>query len=141
MYFLLTACNVLSTSDLTVLINGSQVMAPFTPFLCELMYQNLRRAQPSAPTSVHWCDFPELPVVQVRQNSYMICYLAVDCSFIEQLLLDGSLVNNASVQHEFLTGSSSKMYACGVACIHCLLFPMKSLMLMPPQTCSNNRNL
>lgn len=37
-----------------------QVMAPFTPFFTEMMYQNLRRClPPSAPQSVHWCDFPE----------------------------------------------------------------------------------
>ncbi len=34
-------------------------MAPFTPFLTESMYQNLRSALPAgAPESVHWCDFP-----------------------------------------------------------------------------------
>lgn len=43
----------------------SQVMAPFTPFLCELMYQNLRRVLPAAPQSVHWCDFPEMQPAQV----------------------------------------------------------------------------
>jgi hypothetical protein len=45
-----------------------QVMAPFTPFFCEAMYQNLRRALPDeAPQSVHWCDFPQVPAAQVRQ--------------------------------------------------------------------------
>ena len=41
-------------------------MAPFTPFICELMYQNLRRALPDAPESVHWCDYPQPPSAQVR---------------------------------------------------------------------------
>ena len=36
-----------------------QVMAPFTPFLTEHMYQNLRRCQPGTPESVHFCDLPE----------------------------------------------------------------------------------
>ncbi len=41
-------------------------MAPFTPFFCETMYQNLRRALPQdAPQSVHWCDFPEAAQEQV----------------------------------------------------------------------------
>lgn len=41
-------------------------MAPFTPFFCETMYQNLRRALPEdAPQSVHWCDFPEAAQEQV----------------------------------------------------------------------------
>lgn len=34
-------------------------MSPFTPFLTEAMYQNLRKCLPAdAPASVHWCDFP-----------------------------------------------------------------------------------
>ena len=45
----------------------AQVMAPFTPFFCEALYQNLRRAlPPDAPRSVHWCDFPEAAAAQVR---------------------------------------------------------------------------
>ena len=44
-----------------------QVMAPFTPFFCESLYQNLRRAlPPNAPQSVHWCDFPEAAAAQVQ---------------------------------------------------------------------------
>ena len=43
-----------------------QVMAPFTPFFCESLYQNLRRALPEdAPKSVHWCDFPAAAKEQV----------------------------------------------------------------------------
>eukprot|EP00891_Asterochloris_glomerata_P009063 jgi/Astpho2/9063/e_gw1.00133.6.1_t len=43
-----------------VLLKVCKVMAPFTPFFTEMMYQNLRRClPPSAPQSVHWCDFPE----------------------------------------------------------------------------------
>ncbi|KAG2485316.1 hypothetical protein HYH03_015989 [Edaphochlamys debaryana] len=42
-----------------VLLDVCKVMAPFTPFLTEAMYQNLRAAlPPGAPESVHWCDFP-----------------------------------------------------------------------------------
>lgn len=40
-------------------------MAPFTPFICELMYQNLRQALPGTPQSVHWCDFPAALPAQV----------------------------------------------------------------------------
>ena len=44
-----------------------QAMAPFTPFFCEMMYQNLRRALPAgAPESVHWCSFPEAEAAQAR---------------------------------------------------------------------------
>ncbi len=38
------------------------LMAPFTPFFTESMYQNLRRADAAAsPASVHFCDFPAAP--------------------------------------------------------------------------------
>ena len=46
----------------------AQVMAPFTPFFCESLYQNLRQALPEdAPQSVHWCDFPSAAAEQVRR--------------------------------------------------------------------------
>jgi len=42
------------------------VLAPFVPFLTERMYQDLVRAmEPSAPDSVHLCDFPEPESVRV----------------------------------------------------------------------------
>jgi isoleucyl-tRNA synthetase len=42
-----------------VLIILCKVMAPFTPFFTEKMYQNLKRAMRDQPDSLHWCDFPE----------------------------------------------------------------------------------
>ncbi|PNW71377.1 hypothetical protein CHLRE_16g651750v5 [Chlamydomonas reinhardtii] len=48
-----------------VLLDVCKVMAPFTPFLTESMYQNLRTALPAgAPESVHWCDFPATRAAQ-----------------------------------------------------------------------------
>jgi len=45
-------------------------MAPFTPFFCETLYRNLRRALlPGAPESVHWCDFPEAAAAQARPRT------------------------------------------------------------------------
>uniref|UniRef100_A0A7R9VFZ8 isoleucine--tRNA ligase n=1 Tax=Chlamydomonas euryale TaxID=1486919 RepID=A0A7R9VFZ8_9CHLO len=45
-----------------VLLSVCKVMAPFTPFLTEKMYLNLRRCLPeddaAAPPSVHFCAFP-----------------------------------------------------------------------------------
>ncbi|MFN8664973.1 MAG: isoleucine--tRNA ligase [Thermomicrobiales bacterium] len=42
-----------------VLTTLAQVLAPFTPFLSEVMYQNLvRSVNPDAPESVHLTDFP-----------------------------------------------------------------------------------
>jgi isoleucyl-tRNA synthetase len=40
-----------------VLVSLCQVLAPFTPFLSEAIYQNLRRE--GDPESVHLCDWPE----------------------------------------------------------------------------------
>jgi isoleucyl-tRNA synthetase len=56
-----------------VLLLMTKVMAPFTPFICEVMYQNLRKClltqqqqqqQQEVPESVHFCDMPA--VEQVR---------------------------------------------------------------------------
>ena len=45
----------------SVLTTFSKVLAPFMPFLTEEVYQRLVRAiDPSAPASVHWCDYPRL---------------------------------------------------------------------------------
>lgn len=43
-----------------VLLTLCKVMAPFTPFFVENLYQNLIKALPegSHPASVHWCEFP-----------------------------------------------------------------------------------
>ena len=43
-----------------VLLTLCKAMAPFTPFFCETMFRNLRRAAPpgALPESVHFCDFP-----------------------------------------------------------------------------------
>ena len=42
-----------------VLVTLSKLLAPFTPFLAESMYQNLvHSVDQSAPESVHFCDFP-----------------------------------------------------------------------------------
>ena len=40
-----------------VLLRLCQIAAPFTPFIAETIYQNLRL--PGQPESVHLCDFPE----------------------------------------------------------------------------------
>ncbi|KAI7845602.1 hypothetical protein COHA_000889 [Chlorella ohadii] len=48
-----------------VLLTVCKVMAPFTPFFTEAIYQNLRRALPvGAPESVHFCDIPEAEAAQ-----------------------------------------------------------------------------
>lgn len=43
-----------------VLTSFCHVLAPFLPFICEEIYQNLvRQIQPEAPLSIHLCRFPE----------------------------------------------------------------------------------
>ena len=43
-----------------VLLTLSKLLAPFTPFMAESMYQNLARTvDETAPESVHFCDFPK----------------------------------------------------------------------------------
>ncbi len=43
-----------------ILVGVSKLIAPFTPFLSEELYQKLvRRFDSEAPLSVHLCDFPE----------------------------------------------------------------------------------
>jgi isoleucyl-tRNA synthetase len=43
-----------------VLYDLSRLIAPFTPFISEMIYQNIvRKVDGRAPLSVHLCDFPE----------------------------------------------------------------------------------
>ncbi|MHA1906445.1 MAG: isoleucine--tRNA ligase [Candidatus Thorarchaeota archaeon] len=43
----------------TVLVTLSRLLAPFVPFVCEVMHQNLTRSVESkSPESVHHCDWP-----------------------------------------------------------------------------------
>ena len=47
------------TTLYTVLVTLSKLIAPYTPFMAESIYQNLvRNVDKSAPESVHLCDFP-----------------------------------------------------------------------------------
>ena len=48
------------TTLYTVLVTLTKLLAPYTPFLAEEMYQNLvRNFDKDAPLSVHLCDFPK----------------------------------------------------------------------------------
>ncbi|KAJ9517652.1 hypothetical protein QJQ45_025121 [Haematococcus lacustris] len=55
-------CLLAMASLYHVLLSVSKLMAPFTPFLTEHMYQNLSKLLPAdqALLSVHFCDVPEL---------------------------------------------------------------------------------
>src|SRR5690606_8735912 len=44
---------------LEVLVTFAKVLAPFMPFVTESVYQKLVvRVDPSAPQSIHFCDYP-----------------------------------------------------------------------------------
>jgi isoleucyl-tRNA synthetase len=52
-----------------VLLTLCKVLAPFTPFVAEVMYQNLARsADKDACESVHHCDWPEADMEAVDQD-------------------------------------------------------------------------
>jgi isoleucyl-tRNA synthetase len=45
------------------------LLAPYTPFITEEVHQNLvRAADPAAPASVHWCDYPEPNAAMVDET-------------------------------------------------------------------------
>ncbi|XVF55001.1 hypothetical protein PTKIN_Ptkin06aG0001300 [Pterospermum kingtungense] len=50
-------CTALSTLY-NVLLTSCKVMAPFTPFFTEVLYQNMRKVCDGAEESIHYCSFP-----------------------------------------------------------------------------------
>ena len=57
------------TSLYNVLLTVCRVMAPFTPFFTESMYQNMRKVQPELPESLHFLDFPTAQEVSHHDES------------------------------------------------------------------------
>jgi isoleucyl-tRNA synthetase len=44
----------------------SRLLAPYTPFVAEELHQSLvRPAEPDAPASVHWCEYPDADPVRI----------------------------------------------------------------------------
>eukprot|EP00898_Chlorokybus_atmophyticus_P002811 jgi/Chlat1/3530/Chrsp23S03703 len=54
-----------------VLLHMCIIMAPFTPFFVESVFQNLRRVRPELPESVHYCDFPVLEDEETEDDARM----------------------------------------------------------------------
>ncbi|MFW9845398.1 MAG: isoleucine--tRNA ligase [Candidatus Thorarchaeota archaeon] len=55
-----------------VLVKLSQLLAPFVPFVSEVIHQNMtRNVNPDAPESVHLCDWPEIEEVDEVLNTEM----------------------------------------------------------------------
>jgi isoleucyl-tRNA synthetase len=54
-----------------VLVTLCKLLAPFTPFVTEVMYQNLvRSVQPDAPESVHHCDWPQADLSAIDDSLF-----------------------------------------------------------------------
>jgi isoleucyl-tRNA synthetase len=59
-----------------VLVNLSRLLAPFVPFVSEVMHQNLNRSvDPGAPESVHHCEWPVSESVDEVLNDEMALIL------------------------------------------------------------------
>ncbi|KAK7283432.1 hypothetical protein RIF29_12948 [Crotalaria pallida] len=52
-------CRTALSTLYNVLLLSCKVMAPFTPFFTEVLYQNMRKALNESEESIHYCSFPE----------------------------------------------------------------------------------
>ncbi|CAH9102186.1 unnamed protein product [Cuscuta epithymum] len=52
-------CQTALSTLYNVLLVTCKVMAPFTPFFTEVLYQNMRRVCNGSEESIHYCSFPE----------------------------------------------------------------------------------
>jgi len=51
-------CKISLSTLYHVLVTTCVVMAPFTPFFTEVLYQNLRKVSSKSEESIHFCKFP-----------------------------------------------------------------------------------
>jgi isoleucyl-tRNA synthetase len=83
--------NAAYTTLYKVMETLSRLLAPFVPFVTESMYQNLVRAiDPSAPESVHHCEFPE------ADPNFMNQELIDDMDLVLRLVSLGHAARNKS---------------------------------------------
>ncbi|MBA0731191.1 hypothetical protein Golax_020586, partial [Gossypium laxum] len=52
-------CRMALSTLYNVLLTSCKVMAPFTPFFTEVLYQNMRKICDGAEESIHYCSFPQ----------------------------------------------------------------------------------
>ena len=79
------------------LVTTSKLIAPFTPFMAETMYQNLVRSQnPDAPLSVHLCDYPVIAGNQNEVEGRIDAGLNQEIDLVRQLVSCGRAARSAS---------------------------------------------
>ncbi len=75
----------------TALVNVCKAAAPMVPFMTEAIYQNLvRTSDPSAPESIHLCDFPEV------DESFIDKELEENMDEVLQIVVLGRACRNAA---------------------------------------------
>lgn len=91
----------------TVLLTLSKLIAPFTPFIAESIYQNIARSvDPELPLSVHLCDYPTYDM------SFVDTELATNMdSVLEIVVLGRSARNTANIKNRQPVGN---MYIQGI---------------------------
>lgn len=52
-------CRIALSTLYNVLLTSCKVMAPFTPFFTEALYQNMRKVGSGSEESIHFCSFPK----------------------------------------------------------------------------------
>ncbi|KAK3204488.1 hypothetical protein Dsin_018534 [Dipteronia sinensis] len=52
-------CRTALSTLYNVLLTSCKVMAPFTPFFTEVLYQNMRKVCNGSEESIHFCSFPQ----------------------------------------------------------------------------------
>lgn len=52
-------CRIALSTLYHVLLTSCKVMAPFTPFFTEVLYQNLRKVSDGSEESIHYCSYPQ----------------------------------------------------------------------------------
>src|SRR5205823_11465102 len=61
------------------LVTLAKLLAPILPFVTETMYANLvRSVDPSAPISIHLCDWPQPGMARVDERALTTTSLAID---------------------------------------------------------------
>ena len=79
------------------LVTVTKLIAPFTPFIAESMYQNLVRAHDSdAPLSAHLCDYPITEENQAEVDAQIDAALNDEVKLIRQLVSCGRAARSAA---------------------------------------------